>query len=151
MAEEHVSQTPITVRYCETDQMGVVHHSRYYSWFECGRTDFIKLAGITYTQLENEGVLIPLVQSAAKYIEGAKYEDEIVIKTRLISLGVARCTFFYEAVRTADNKLLAIGRTVHAFVGRNFKPINLKKKQPEFYERLSALVCSENSIKGQLL
>lgn len=51
-----VSKTKLIVRYQETDQMGIVHHSVYPVWFECGRTDFIKKAGITYSQMEKEGI-----------------------------------------------------------------------------------------------
>ena len=66
------SETFLTVRYAETDMMGIVHHSRYYPWFEQARTDFIKKSGITYTQMEQAGVLLPLAETHCKYIAGLK-------------------------------------------------------------------------------
>ncbi len=135
-----ISKTPLTVRYAETDRMGIVHHSRYYPWFECGRTDFIKLSGMTYSQMEACGVLLPLVETSAKYIEGARYEDEIVVETSLESLGAVRCCFCYSVVRRADGKVLATGKTAHAFVNGDFRPINLKKKHPLLWEQLGALL-----------
>lgn len=137
---DYTSKTKLTVRYSETDRMGIVHHSRYYPWFECGRTDFTKQAGITYSDMEAQGVLMPLIESSAKYIEGARYEDEITIETTLQSMGAVRCSFSYRVVRDNDNKLLATGSSSHAFVNSKFKPINLKKKRPELYDAFCRLV-----------
>lgn len=61
--------------------MGIVHHSNYLIWFEAGRMDFIKRSKISYSQMEEEGVLIPLAESNCKYIVGTRYEDELIIKT----------------------------------------------------------------------
>lgn len=135
-----VSETPLTVRYSETDRMGIVHHSRYYPWFECGRTDFTKKIGLTYSQMEEIGVLMPLIESSAKYMEGARYEDELVVETTLCSMGAVRCRFAYRVIRIRDGKLLATGNTSHAFVDRSFKPINLKKKYPDLFQAMNALV-----------
>ena len=65
-------RTKIEVRYCETDRMGVVHHSRYFPWFEVGRTEFFKQSGTSYDQIEQMGVLLPLVDCYGKFIQGAK-------------------------------------------------------------------------------
>ena len=62
-----VSETHLTVRYAETDMMGIVHHSRYYPWFEVARTDFIKKIGMSYTEMEKMGIMLPLTETAAKY------------------------------------------------------------------------------------
>lgn len=133
--------TPITVRYCETDQMGVVHHSRYFPWFEAGRTDFIRQLGLSYRELEEIGLLLPLTKAAAKYITGAKYEDKLEIETQLTSLSMVRMTFSYRVVRCEDVRLLATGSTVHAAVDRSFCPINLKKKYPQLWQQLFCALC----------
>ena len=62
----YISQTRLTVRYAETDMMGVVHHSRYYPWFEQARTDFIKETGLTYSDMERMGILLPLIETGCK-------------------------------------------------------------------------------------
>jgi len=58
-----MTETFLTVRYSETDRMGIVHHSRYYPWFEIARSDFIKQIGIKYSELEEKGILMPLVET----------------------------------------------------------------------------------------
>ena len=67
------SKTYLTVRYAETDMMGIVHHSRYYPWFEQARTDFIKETGMSYSQMEKMGILLPLVETGARYLNGLTY------------------------------------------------------------------------------
>ena len=65
----HIST--IEVRYAETDQMGIAHHSNYAVWFEVARTDFIKAAGISYTDVEKEGIITPLTGLECKYKKAA--------------------------------------------------------------------------------
>ena len=135
----YISETKITVRYAETDQMGIVHHSNYLIWFEAGRTDFIKGSKISYTEMEQEGILIPLAESNCKYIIGAKYEDELIIKTWVKELTPVKVEFNYSVIREKDEKEIAKGSTLHVFVGRDFKIINLKKSNHEIFEKLKAL------------
>lgn len=136
----YISETNLTVRYAETDMMGIVHHSRYYPWFEVARTDFIKKIGITYSEMERMGILLPLTETGAKYHMGLCYEDEVVVKCRITKLTVARCEFSYEVYRKPDMTLMTEGRTAHGFVGKDFKPLNLKKSFPDIWEKMSALV-----------
>lgn len=139
-----ISKTYLTVRYAETDMMGIVHHSRYYPWFEVARTEFIKASGISYTEMENMGVLLPLTETGAKYLYGLKYEDEVLITCKLTKLTVARCEFNYEVYKLPEMKLMSTGKTGHGFVNREFAPINLKKSHPELWEKLSGLVYMED-------
>ena len=136
----YINEAKITVRYVETDKMGIVHHSHYYAWFEVGRTDFIKYCGMGYGDMEAAKVMMPLIESHCKYIEGAKYEDEITIKTSIESMNGAKVIFNYSAIRDFDKKILAKGCTVHAFVNEQFKIINIKKKRPEIWEKLQMLL-----------
>lgn len=132
----YTSKTYLTVRYAETDMMGIVHHSRYYPWFEAARTDFIKKIGISYTEMEKMGVMLPLTETGAKYLYGLKYEDEVMITCRLMKLSVARCEFNYEVYKLPEMKLMSTGKTCHGFVGSDFTPINLKKMHPDLWEKL---------------
>jgi len=70
------SETRLVVRYAETDQMGIVHHSNYPVWFEAGRTDFIKGIGLPYSKIEEKGILLPLIELKCCYRGAARYEDE---------------------------------------------------------------------------
>ncbi len=135
------SITKITVRYAETDMMGIVHHSRYYPWFEQARTEFIRNAGMSYTDMEQDGILLPLTETHAKYIIPLKYEDEVQIVTHMTRLRAASCEFGYEVYK--DGTLCATGRTVHAVTGKNLRPFNLKKSKPDVWEKLNSLVCNE--------
>lgn len=128
-----VSSTKITVRYVETDQMGIAHHSNYFPWFEVGRTEFIKELGMSYTEMENGGVFLPLIETGCKYKIPAKYEDSLIINTSIELLEPVKVIFRYEVVKEPDLKLIAEGFTFHAFVDKTMKPINLRKKFPEMW------------------
>ena len=135
-----ISQSKITVRYAETDKMGIVHHSNYPVWFEIARTDFIKALGVPYSVLEEKGLMLTLIGLSCRYIKPAYYEDEIVISACVSSLHYAKIEFYYTVKR--GEELLTTGKTIHGFVdSKTFKPINAKKFDEELYEAL------QNSIE----
>ncbi len=135
----YTSQTHITVRYSETDMMGIVHHSRYYPWFEQARTDFIKTTGITYSEMEKMGIMLPLTETNCKYLYGLTYEDEIIVTCTIERLTVARVNFVYEVFRLPEMKKMSEGRTKHGFIDNEFRPVNLKKNYPQLWEKLEKL------------
>lgn len=130
------TETRLTVRYAETDRMGIVHHSNYAVWFEAGRTDFIKQAGISYSELETRGVFLPLYEITARFKSPARYEDEIAVITSLKQLTRVRLLLSYEVVNTTTNTLLATGETLHAFTNTALKPLNVEKALPDVYALL---------------
>ena len=115
------SRTQITVRYSETDMMGVVYHGSDLPWFEVGRTTLLKEMGLAYRQLEAEGHRLPVLEVSAKYFRPAVYDDTITIVTRLLDKPLLRIRLEYE-VRRGD-ELLATGFTVHAFIDRAGRPV----------------------------
>lgn len=135
-----VSETKFTVRYAETDQMGIVHHSNYPVWFEAGRTDFIKKMGMPYSKIEANGCLLPLVELKCNFKGAARYEDEVVVKTSVKELTVARVVFYYEVYKNGEESCITSGETIHAFTNRELRPINLKKHAPSVYELLNSAV-----------
>lgn len=131
-------ETKITARYAETDQMGIIHHSVYPVWYEAARTEFIKTAGITYSQLENDGVMLPLSEMGSKYIAPVRYEDEVIIETRITKISFAKVTFGYRVL--LDGNVVNEGFTSHGFVdAKTFRPINIKKTLPDFYEKMKSV------------
>ena len=76
-------ETKITVRYAETDQMGVAHHSVYAVWYEVARTEFAKKYIIPYSEAEKMGIMMPVAELTSKYYKSAFYEDELTIKTEI--------------------------------------------------------------------
>lgn len=129
-----VGNTYLTVRYAETDMMGIVHHSRYYPWFEVARTNFVKECGMSYSEMEKMGMYLPLTQTGAKYIQGLTYEDEVLVECRITKLSVVRCEFSYKVYKLPEMILCTEGMTGHAFTDRDLKPINLKKKFPQIWD-----------------
>lgn len=136
----YISKTELTVRYAETDMMGIVHHSRYYPWFEMARGEFIKKIGISYSQMEKMGILLPLTETHCKYIHGLTYEDEVIVTCQIEKLSVARISFLYEVIRKSDMQKVSEGRTAHGFVDRNLRPINMKKEFSELWDKMAELV-----------
>lgn len=136
------SRTKLTVRYAETDRMGIAHHSCYPVWFEAGRTDYIKMYGITYTEIEQKGVLMPLTDLSCKFIRPARYEDNLIIRTKVMTLSAARISFSYTVKKINDDQTeteLAYGVTEHGFIDKEtFRPLNLKKRLPKLFEEIKA-------------
>jgi len=133
------TETRLTVRYAETDQMGIVHHANYAVWFEAGRTDFLKKAGISNTIVEGKGVLLPLYAMSCQYKSPAKYEDEIVVVTSLALVSRVRLCFSYQVLNAADQTLLAAGETRHAWTDKALNPVNAEKAVPDVYALLNGL------------
>lgn len=135
------SSTKIKVRYAETDKMGIVYHSNYYIYFEVAREDLISYAGMKYKALEDYGVMMPIMETHCKYHEGARYGDELDIETYIEELTPFKAVIGYKVMRESDNKLIAQGKTVQAFVdSQSFRIINLKKVHPDIWEKLNVLV-----------
>ncbi len=127
--------TEVTVRYAETDCMGVVHHAVYPVWFEIARTDYIKAAGMSYADMEKSGVMLPVTGISCRYRLPAKYDDTLLIEARISRLTPARIEFEYTVTRKGETDILTVGTSSHGFVdSRTFKPLNFKKAMPDFYE-----------------
>ena len=126
--------TRIRVRYQETDNMGVVHHSNYIVWFEIGRSEFLRAKGASYRHIEEKGWMLPVIEARCFYKQPARYDDMIVIRSRLREFKGARLIMEYRIFRDEDDTLLAEGYTVHAITDAHLKPVNLKKSDPEMYK-----------------
>lgn len=134
------TKTTFTARYAETDQMGIVHHSNYAVWFEAGKTDFLKSAGISNTSIEEKGVLIPLYEMNCKFKAPAKYEDEITVITTLKSISRTRIIFSYQVINALNNVLIATGETMHAWTNKMLKPVDAQKKLPDAFLLLNKAI-----------
>lgn len=137
------TETRLTVRYAETDQMGIVHHSNYPVWFEAGRSDFLKQTGVTYAQVEARGVLLPLYEVTCRFKSPARYADDIAVFTSLKELSRVRLILSYEVVRLSDKTLLATGETLHAFTDRDLKPLNAERVIPDIYALMKTHLTGE--------
>lgn len=141
------SQTEITVRYAETDCMGVVHHAVYPVWYEVARTDYIKNVGMSYSEMEKRGIMLPVTGISCRYKSPAKYDETLVITAKIARFTPARIEFFYTVTRKGEDEVLSEGTSSHAFVdATSFKPINFKKAMPDFYERMMKEYEADSSI-----
>jgi len=102
------------VRYAETDAMGVVHHASYLVWFEVGRTEYTRAAGLPYREVEEDGVRLVVIEAHAEFKRPARYDDLVVVRTTVGEVSKATLTFRYEVRLQSDDTLLVSGYTVHA-------------------------------------
>ena len=121
-------ETPIRVRYAETDQMGVVYHSNYFIWFEVGRVELMRQLGISYREMEEDGCLIAVVDARCRYKSPARYDDELIVRTHLRNVRDTMVHFSYELLRVADEALLAEGETTHIVINKQMSRVPLPEK-----------------------
>lgn len=129
-------KTIIKARYQETDKMGIVHHSVYPIWYEQARCDFINSLGISYSELEAKGVMLPLTEINCKYIKPTFFEDVVTVCTFIKHLTNVKIVFEYNIYN--GDELINTGSSIHPFVDTNFKLINLKKFNLELFSIISA-------------
>jgi acyl-CoA thioester hydrolase len=125
------STSTVRVRYAETDKMGIVYYANYLVWFEIGRTDWLRDTGWTYRSMEDDGLALPVIEAHCEYKAGARYDDEIAIRTRARLVSAVRLAFDYDAVRVADGQIVATGYTVHATIDRSGRPTRLPARVKE--------------------
>jgi acyl-CoA thioester hydrolase len=120
--KEHVTTT--RVRYGETDQMGVVYHANHLLYFEMGRTELLRAAGLPYSDLEKRGLLLVVTEALCRYRTHARYDETLRIETKVGSVGKASVRFEY-AVRGEDGRLVCEGHTDLACLDGRKKPVRL--------------------------
>ncbi len=116
------SETKIRVRYGETDQMGYVYYGNYAMYYEVARVESLRQLGLTYRELEEMGVMMPVVENKSRYLAAAKYDDLLTIKTTLKEKPGVKIKFEYE-IYNESGVLLHQGETLLVF-------INMETKKP---------------------
>lgn len=119
------------VRYAETDQMGVVHHSVYYVWFEQLRTEYFRKIGFPYGELEEQGIFFPVVESHCRYKEGAKYDGEVKVTGWFREPEGVRVRIDYLVEQ--ERRILVRGYTLHARTDAHGRPGRIP---PEIIEKI---------------
>lgn len=108
-------EVKIRVRYKETDNMGVVHHSNYVNYYEVARTEMMRTCGLSYKEMEQRGVMLPVKEVCMNYISPAYYDDLLTVKIRLAEKPGVKLTFDHEIVNEAG-ELVNTGRVMLVFV-----------------------------------
>lgn len=124
-----IGETTVRVRYAETDQMGVVYHANFFIWFEVGRVELLRQMGFDYRRMEiDDGCAMAVVDVGCRYKAPVRYDEIILIRTRLVHLRRKVLHFHYELRRQAGGALVAVGKTVHVVVNQNMSPHPLPEK-----------------------
>ena len=118
---EHVAT--VRVIYGDTDAAGIVYYGNYLRWFEIGRAELMRQKGFSYRDvMERDGVLLPVIEAGATYHASARYDDVLRIHAGIREVKGVRLTFGYRIERE-DGAVLVTGHTVHAFTGRDGRPV----------------------------
>ena len=133
-------ETRIRVRYAETDQMGIVYHANYVVWMEVGRVELCRSRGISYRDMEAEGILLTVAEVNCRYIYPAHYDDEVSVEARIVKAHPRMVIFGYVMKRVADGRILVTGETKHVFCNRELQPSKLPAKYFEVFGMESAVV-----------
>jgi acyl-CoA thioester hydrolase len=131
-----VCEVRIRVRYAETDQMGVVYHANHFIWFEVGRVEFLRQLGFSYRDMEeSEGCYIAVVDARCRYKAPARYDEELIVRTRLKNVRESLVHFGYELLRISDGLLLAEGETTHIVTDSQMKMRAIPEKYISAFQR----------------
>ena len=109
----------IKVRYCETDQMGLVHHGNYINYFEEARIGWISNLGLLYSEMEKSGIILPVSKLNVSYLRPAYFDDDLVVNVELAELPTSRLIFNY-TIKNKD-EVIVTGTTVLAFLNKETK------------------------------
>jgi acyl-CoA thioester hydrolase len=132
MKTNYSHSTSLRVRYGETDQMGYCYYGNYAQYCEVGRVEAMRALGMSYKELEQQGIMLPVSEFKISYQHPAKYDDELIITTAITEIKGARLFFDY-SISTAEGKQIATAQTTLVFIkAGNFKPI----PAPDFFSSL---------------
>jgi acyl-CoA thioester hydrolase len=114
-----LAEVGIRVRYQETDQMGVVYHGNYFTWFEAARIELLDQLGCPYRNLEKDGYLLPVLHCEAKFRKPAHFDDRLVVRVSIKEPPSAKIQIYYQVFR--NQEVLCTGNTTHAFIDHDGK------------------------------
>jgi acyl-CoA thioester hydrolase len=133
-----IAESRVKVRYAETDQMSVAYYANYFVWFEVGRSQYCNDCGFSYRDMEREtGLFLIVAEASCRYKNLARYEDELIIRTRVTESTRRTLRFSYEIER-ADGAAVAIGETLHVLINAEGRPSSFPEKYLSFLRRVSS-------------
>ncbi len=127
-------------KYYETDQMGIIHHSNYIRWFEEARIDFLNQINFGYRQMEEQGIVSPVLSISCEYKSMVKFDDTVLIYVKLKEYKGVKFTLEYEIRDKFTNELRTKGTTTHCFLNKEGRIVNIKKEMNEFHNAFLELI-----------
>jgi acyl-CoA thioester hydrolase len=140
-----MTESLVRVRFCDTDMMGVVHHSNYIKYFELARIEYLRRRGLNYSSWVKMGMHLPVLSTSSEHKAPAFLDDLLRVEARLTCLSRVRVGFSYRVRRQADEGLvqIATGSTMLACVGDDHRPIRMSKEA-------EALILSPELNSGEI-
>ncbi len=132
------------VQYYETDKMAIVYHANYIKWYEEARVYIMENMGYSYKAMEDMGIMMPVLAVTAQYKKGAQYGDFVDIEVNITKFNGIKMCFAYTMTDAATGELRMLGTSEHCFVDNEFRPVNIKKKFPEFYKDMMEYMENRN-------
>lgn len=130
----YTSRTHVRVRYGETDQMGYVYYGNYATYYEVARVESLRQLGLTYKELEDIGVMLPVLENFTRFLAPAFYDEELLIVTTVRDKPGVRIKFEYE-IYNSGGKVINRGETLLAFVD---KKTGKPRRPPQEFETVMA-------------
>lgn len=124
-----IDEIQIRVRYGETDQMGVVYHGNYALYLEMGRVEWLRKLNISYKEMEEEGINLPVVSLNINYKKPASYDEVINIKTQLKKIPTSKVEFDYEITNEAGEILTTASTTLVFIDAKTKRPV----RAPQYF------------------
>jgi len=133
-----IAETTFHVRYAETDQMGIVHHSVYIVWFEEGRSSWSRQVGRPYADFEHAGYALAVSEVGARYLAPAHYDQRVTVRTRISQVRSRLIRFDYQILDTETGEHLVTGFTTHICLDRQGQPARIPEGWRQFWSKLVA-------------
>jgi len=127
------------VEYYETDKMGITHHSNYIRWMEEARTEYFKVNGMDYKEIEAKGYYSPVLGAELQFLKTSTYEDVVAIDLHLVKYDKIKYAFDYVMTKE-DGTVIFRGHSEHCFMTREGKPVRVDRTMPEVAAILSKLI-----------
>lgn len=118
-------------QYYETDQMGIIHHANYLHWFEEARVDMMEQMGMGYAQMEEQGIISPVLSIHSEYKTMARFGETVRILVHLKEYNGIRMTLEYTVIDKESGQVRCVGESRHCFLTRDGKPVSLKRNYIE--------------------
>ena len=118
---------PIKVYYKDIDQMGIVYYSRYFEYFEEARTEMLSSIGLDYSNVEENGAMLPVIEAHCEYKKGATFSQDLIVKTYIRELPKVKIKFEYKICPAGSDEILLTGYTVHACTNLEGNPVKMPK------------------------
>jgi len=132
MTDPKIVETTFYVRYAETDQMGIVHHSHYVVWMEEGRSEYMRRNGLDYVAIEQSGLSLAVTEVNVRYLAPAHYNERVTVRTRVDSLRSRALTFGYEIINADTQQRLVVGSVKLMLIDRQGQVVSM----PHSFETL---------------